>query len=627
MYLTPTKSHWACDIEADGLLEEATRIWCVCVENIITKEKKRFTDARSFREWLETDYTLVGHNFLAYDAPMLNRHWGCRIAASRIVDTFVLSQLYSPSLKRPKGISKKKSSHSLEAWGIRLKFPKTEHKDFTCLTPEMLEYCTNDTMLTAILYRKLSVRMKQLRFTETGADIEHLSWNIIQNKQRRHGFPFDKRKAEELLVKLEFRREQLQDEIYKLWPPELKCVKQLKRRRLKSGADNAQYLRHKAQYPLLKDRDDGGYDAYDYVAFNLGSPSQRVEKLLELGWTPTQFTKKTDKGGGGNPKVDEESLVNFAELTGRPQIKALATWIVVNSRITNMLRPWLNAYNEETGSIHGKLFLANTLRYRHSDPNTANIPAVRTEKVDGKEVVLMGEPGAWAYECRDLFTCGRSDTHRLVGVDAKGIQIRILLNYAYSKEAFELYTTGDPHVNNAKILGLAHKPAAKKFFYTLIMGGSGKRLAADQAQFGTKLTAAQGKAMKEQMIETIPGFKELIDRLERELNKTGRITLCDGTPIVVSSPHMVIPYLLQGDESRIMKKASIWLDEIIRKEKIPAAKVGDIHDEWQFVVSRDAVPRFMEVALSVFPRVGEFFNYIVPIEGDAKEGLTWAETH
>jgi hypothetical protein len=42
------------------------------------------------------------------------------------------------------------------------------------------------------------------------------------------------------------------------------------------------------------------------------------------------------------------------------------------------------------------------------------------------------------------------------------------------------------------VLGLANKAAAKKFYYTLMMGGQGKRLAADQAQFGTKMTPAEG---------------------------------------------------------------------------------------------------------------------------------------
>lgn len=621
MYLTPTNSHWACDIEADELLDKATRVWCVCVENVLTGEKHAFTDKEAFKEWLgrlPSDYRLVGHNFLAYDLVMLNRHWGTRLAVSRIVDTFVLSQLYNPSYA---------GGHSLEAWGSRLKFPKTEHEDFSCLTPEMLSYCANDTSLTALLFRKLTQRMRQFGFTESGAELESLAWNIIQNKQRRNGFPFNYEKAHELYVELRAREEELRKEIHGLWPPRLLPVGEYKSGRKRDGSLSAQYHRHQGQYPKLEWIDEKRYRAYDWVEFNLGSPQQRVEKLLELGWTPTQFTKKTPKGGGGNPKVDEDSLTAFAELSGKHEVKSLAKWIVINSR-ANMVATWLNAYDEKTGCIHGRLFIASTLRYRHAEPNSANIPAVRTKKVDGKDEILYGEEGYWTYECRDLYTSG-GDDWSLVGIDGKGIQLRVLANYAYSEEFLSRVLDGDPHTNNIKILGLANKPAAKKFLYTTLMGGQGARLAADQAQFGTILSVEQGKALRQKLIDSVPGFQETIDELQEQLRRSGRIRLCDGTPIIVPSPHMVIPYLLQGDESRLMKKALIYVDEEIRRRRLTKEilKVADIHDEWQWRVRNKVVQEFTDLALPCFPLSGQYFNYRVPIEGDVKVGKTWATTH
>lgn len=608
-YLNYDRNYWACDIEADGLLEDATRIWCVCVENIETGEQHAFTSDRSFADWLREDFVLVGHNFLAYDLPMLNRHYGCRIPVGRAVDTFVLSQLYNPTFS---------GGHSLESWGKRLKFPKTEFDEWDKFSERMVEYCRNDTALTARLYRKLSARMASVGFTEEGCEIEHLSWNIIQNKQRRNGFPFDVKKAEELYATLRARQEELEKEIFTVFPPHYDVVASFARGRKQDGTRTKNYKRHVEQYPELRDRPDGGYDAYDWIYFNLGSPLQRIEKLLQHGWEPTSFTEK------GNPKVDEDSLLAYAEKSGKTEVTAIAKWLVCNSR-GNMVRTWLDAVNPKTNAIHGKLFIASTLRYRHSNPNSANIPAVKKDK-ETKEV-LYGEAGTWAYECRDLFTCGDPSRYSLVGVDAKGLQLRILANYAYSEEFAQTVLTGDPHEKNVEILGLANKPAAKKFIYTLIMGGGGARLAADQLQFGTKLTAREGEALKRKMIASVPGFRELIKRLEKELGRTGRITLCDGTPILVPSPHMVIPYLLQGDESRLMKKASILLDLEIRRHKLDARKVADIHDEWQFIVATEQVDYFISKALSCFPLVGQIFNYKVPIEGDAKVGKTWAATH
>jgi DNA polymerase-1 len=561
---------------------------------------------------------------------MLNRFWGARITANRIVDTYVLSQLYNPSYPKPQGMASDKGAHSLEAWGLRLRYPKSAHDEFSVFSEEMLKYCIRDTRLAALLFRKLAERMVAVGFMEKGAELEHLAWNIIQNKQKRNGFPFDLQRAEELYVTLRAREEELKDEIYKLWPPQFVVVKHYQQRSKRDGSDTVVYQRAKEQYPELKDTNDGGFDAYDWVAFNLGSPSQRVEKLLELGWEPTQHTK------AGNPKVDEEALLNFAEVSGKHELVALAKWIVINSR-ANMIRTWMEAYNEKTGAIHGKLMLANTLRYRHSSPNSANIPAVRLKKDENDvEQIQYGEDGGYSYEARDLWTCGDGNRFNLVGIDGTGIQNRCLIHHLINTVGEEevadfkaLALSGDVHKRNIEVLGLANKAAAKKFYYTLMMGGRGARLAADQAQFGTKMTARQGDHLRKKMIETMPGFGQLIKNLERELEQTGRVRLCDGTPVLVNSPHKVIPTILQGDESRLMKQALIYLDKEVRLAKLAkyVFKVADIHDEWQWRVAVEVTDEFIALALPCFLRAGEAFNYNIPIEGDAKVGKTWAETH
>lgn len=625
MYLTPTERHFACDIEADDLLDKATKIHCVCVENIVTGEKESFTSEDQFRAWqmTYTDAVFVGHNFIAYDAVMLNRFWKARISINNIVDTYVLSQLYSPTLS---------GGHNLASWGQRVKHPKTEFSDYSTFTPEMLSYCQNDTELSALVFRKLSGRMRQVGFTEEGAELEHLAWHIIQNKQRRTGFPFNKEKAHGLYVQLRAREQELRDEIYRLWPPRLEVVGTYKSAFKRDGTPSVVYERHLGQYPNIELLEGGGYLAYDYVEFSLGSPKQRIDKLLELGWEPATFTKKTDKGGGGNPKVDEDELLSFAETSGNKEVAALAKWIVVNSR-ANMINTWLNSYDEQTGAIHGKLFLASTLRYRHSNPNSANIPAVR---VNGSGDILLGEAGAYTYECRDLWWAGEDEDFVLVGIDAKGIQLRnlahnvaLMVGVEAAQPFIDVVLAGDPHTNNIKTLGLPTKAAAKKFLYTTLMGGGGAKLAADQAQFGLRITEKEGNRLKNLLIDSVPGFRPLIKKLQKDLLRTGRIALCDGTPILVPFPHMVIPYLLQGDESRIMKRTTVYIDQSIREARLTkeVMKVADIHDEYQFKVHRSVVDEFVSMALQCFNWCGESFGYLIPIEGSAKVGRTWASTH
>lgn len=603
MHLTPTDKHWICDIETDGLRDDCTQIFVACVENALTDERYIFLDKDSFNAWLPAEAILVGHNLVAFDLPLVNRFWGSRVPISRAVDTLLLSMLYSPNLE---------GGHSLEAWGQRLKYPKLPFKDFSRLTWEMITYCENDVSLTKRLFNRLTRRMRDVGFTERGAALETDAWHIIQNKQRRHGFPFDFKRASELYVMLRSRQEELRTKIYETWPPVLRVVGEYKKAYKSDGEPSAQYRRHGEQYPRIEVREDGSYQAFDWVEFNLGSPKQRVDKLLEAGWTPTAYTK------AGNPKVDEDSLLRFAEENGSEAGALLARWLVIYSR-ANALNDWLNNYNEKTGAIHGSLWLAGSLRYRHDHPNSANIPSIRFGP-DGHP--LLGEDGGFTYEARDLWTCGDRERYSLVGIDAKGIQLRILAHYLLDDEFNKAILSEDPHTYNQNTWGLGSRATAKTILYAIVMGAGDGRVASEAG-----ISFADAKATKKQLFSRVPGFPKLIGRLKTEWERTGRIRLCDGTPILVPMDYRVIPYLLQGDESKIMKQAAVYLDYEIRKNKFDAHKVGDIHDEWQFVVLTEQLELFVKAALSVFPKAGQSFNYSIPIEGDVKVGKTWAETH
>lgn len=612
-YLTYDETYWCADIEADNFRNAATVVHVICVENIQTGEQAHFRTAEAFKAWLEEEHrVLVGHNFLAYDTPVTNKLWGTRIHIGQVIDTFVLSQMYNPSL--PGG-------HGLDDWGVRLGDPKLDFHDFEFYTPKMLEYCTQDVALTANVYRVLCKRLKQEGFTERGVELEHLAWNIIQNKQKQNGFPFDQEKADLLYAELRTREEQLKAEIYRLWPPVLQHVRTFASAFKKDGSRTKYYQLHLGQYPKIEVQPDGSYHAYDYVCFDLGSPKQRIQKLLDHGWKPVNLTEK------GNPKIDEEEMLAFAETSGIPEVIALAKWCVTNSR-ANMIRNWQQTVNPETGHIHGTLFLASTGRYRHSKPNTANIPGVRHSSDDA---ILYGEEGTWAQECRSLWTSG-GEGWRLVGLDGKGMQARCLahnvakvIGVDAAREFIDELLLGDVHKKNMARYGFPSKPAAKKLYYTVLMGGGSAKVAADQVQFGWQPPSN----IKELVISGIPGFKQLQQKLEKELRETGRITLCDGTRLLVPSPHMVIPYLLQGDESRLMKQTMIYIDEEVRRRRLQreVLKVGDIHDEFQSRVRAELVDSYIDFSLPCFLRAGDSFEYLIPIEGSAAIGDNWAETH
>lgn len=618
MYLTPTKNHWAIDIETDSL--NATVIWVACVRNIATKEEHTLVGHEEIKQFIQehSDVYWITHNGIEFDVPTCNRLLGLGIPVTRIIDTFVLSMLYMPTLE---------GGHSLEAWAKRVGMKKIDFNDWSHYSEEMAKYCLGDTRITAEVFLRLSRRMREIGFTEIGCSIEHRAWALIR-RQRRNGFAFDVKRAGALFAEIRAKQEELKEKIYERFPPVLTCVGKFRNAYKRDGQPSANYLKHKARFPKLENDRDGGYRVFDWVEFNLGSPAQRIEKLTSLGWEPREFTKVTDKGGGGNPKATDKgelvpSLQEFVEESGIEEVRLIAQWMALQGR-ANAIGNWIDLYNDKTGCIHGNLWLASSLRYRSDKPNTQNIPSVR---VDENKQPIKGIEGYYTYEARDLWISrGRGRARKLVGVDAKAMQMRNLAHWLNDPAFTEAVLAKDPHAVNRDNWGLppddAGRRIAKTLYYAIVMGAGDARVAAE-----AKISLKEAKAAKKLVFDKVPGFPKLLKMLKDEQRRTGRITLINGSKPVVKHERMVIPYLLQGDESCIMKLAAIYIQQGIEKENLDVLKVGDIHDEHQYDCYEPHIDSFIRLCHDCFRRAGEFFKYRVPIECDTKVGDTWAETH
>lgn len=628
-YLTFDEKTWVLDIETDGL--NPTLVWVLVASNMMTGEEVIITNMNEMFFWIEErrkeGCAFVFHNGLHFDGPVLNKLVETILSPNCLIDTLVMSQVYNPSIE---------GGHALEAWGIRLNFPKIEHEDWSILSPEMIERCRGDVELTKRVYGYLCRKMNSLGFSEMALKLEHYAWAQLR-RQRLNGFHYDYRRSLEFQADLQREADTLKADLMVHFPPVLEPVKEYKQARKANGDWNALYLENVERYPRLVLRADGGYTAWDYVVFDPASSPQRVAKLLELGWIPQEFTPKTDKGGGGSPQPTRkgklspslQAFVEDCEKDGSDKGKkviCLVDWMKI-ATIISMLNTWQNAYNEDTGCIHGQLWLANTHRYKHSGPNTANAPAVKEgeEKVDGKVVKkwpIMGRAGGWAYECRDLWTTRDRRKRRCVGVDAKGIQLRILAEYLDDANFTAAILSEDPHAANARMMGLPGRGIAKTITYAIVMGAGDGRIALE-----ARISLPQAKENKEKFFAKVPGLKNLINRLKSQQKKSGRIKLCDGSYILVDQPHTVIPYLLQGDESKIMKKVMLLVDAECRRRGLDVLQAGFVHDELQYDVAEEDVDAFVALLPGCFAAAGEFFSYRIPIECDAKVGLSWAETH
>ena len=165
------------DIESTGLLRQGSTIHCIVVRDMANVEEAEVFDCQPERaviqgvKALERADVLIGHNIIGYDIALLKEQFPDFSPRGQLVDTLTLSRLYYPDIidrdyeRRPTGMPQKLyGRHSLEAWGYRLKCFKGDfgkHEGgWETYTPEMLDYCIQDTLVTVKLYELLQRRME-----------------------------------------------------------------------------------------------------------------------------------------------------------------------------------------------------------------------------------------------------------------------------------------------------------------------------------------------------------------------------------------------------------------------------------------------------------------------------------
>lgn len=620
-YLVPENPDktYILDIEADAL--DATQIWCVVVQNLTSEEQLVFTDKEAFNGWRQDGFTFIGHNIVSFDVPTLNRLWKTDIPLLQCVDTLILSYLYNPALK---------DGHSLEAWGLRLRFAKGGFSDWSRYTEEMLSYCKNDVLLTVKVYKALTQKMLRVGYSELSVEIEH-KIRIVIDEQQRNGFWFDAKRASDFSRYLRGKQSDLAEQIQALFPPRRTKIKEYQLRRVKDGSTTASYERHIQEYGPLnvevfqKPYEGEFYNVYKDEPFNLGSPKQRVERLLEIGWVPTKFTKtKSEAYPEGFPKVDEDALVAFATESGRPEVRALAEWLVIQGR-ASMLDTWFNNLGSDS-RIHGRIFTcgATTRRMTHTSPNTANIPS--------------GSKAKYGHECRSFWGVEPDRGLVLVGYDAAGLETAGLCHYLNNSKATEVLLRPKPddiHTANARRLSEAlgwpvdREWGAKTSWYAWLYGAYPKKLGSivGASKHGMSEEAA-GEIVIDTFFRNVPGLKELINGIQNEWKTSGgRLRTIDGGSVICPSVGAALNYRIQSLGAILMKLASIILDEEGKRHNIPFKKVGDIHDEGQLEVLEEYAERLGKLAVWSIEEASRRLRLNVPVTGDFKIGTNWSQTH
>jgi len=603
------------DLETDAL--KATKIWCAVVQDVYTGQVWKFEphEMEKLAEFITKNkkptVKWVGHNAISFDFPVISRLLGVDIPINSILDTLNLSYLYHPHM--PKG-------HSLKAWGERFGDDKIEFDDFSAYSEEMMTYCVQDVALTCKVFKALTKRMLGRGFTELSCEIEHKIRKIIDDQQN-NGVWFDERAATILLADFESRKAKLEERIHSVFPPELVIQNTYNYRVRQDGTPYASYQRHVERYPSITFNNDRSmYRTWDYRHFNIGSPKQRVERLLRLGWEPTEFTPVTKKGGGGNPKVTEDQLIAFAEKSGIEEVELIKDWMLYETRISS-LREWLKHLSEDS-RIHGRVYTcgAGTRRMRHTTPNTANICGIHKP---------------YGEEMRSLWGC--SPGTLLVGIDAKGLEGRVLIHYLESEEAKAVFMSGDVHQMNADACSAAlgfevSRNTAKTLYYAFLYGASDGKLGKTVGK-----SRKAGKLIRAAIMANVPGLAELTASIQNEFHATaeGWLATIDGGFVRCPSPHAALNYKCQSAGGILMKAATILaygmeLDGVFMDNPWDLSKVKkvlDVHDE----VQMESEPGYAETCGQIYcdaiTLAGELLGFNIKQEGDYSVGQNWKETH
>ena len=454
--------------------------------------------------------------------------------------------------------------HSLRAWGLKLGNHKDEFNDFDGgLSDEMVSYCIQDVEVTARLYETLTDSL--LDWGESVA-LEH-KVAVAVKQQEENGFKLNQKETVILLADWKQRLAEIEEGLQEVFRPIV-----TERISEKTGK-------------RLKDKVE---------VFNPGSRKQIAERLMALGWKPNKHTEK------GSVIVDEKVL----QAIDLPEAKLIAEYLLIQKRVAQV-ESWID-HADNSDRVHCKVITngAVTGRMTHSKPNLAQVPRV-------------GNP--FGKECRECWTVEQGNV--LVGIDASGLELRMLAHYMRDEEYTNEILSGDIHTKNMEAAGLTNRDQAKTFIYAFLYG-------AGPAKIGAVVGGGEkeGRKLINSFLANTPSLKNLRSKVDR-VSQQGWLPGLDGRRLIVRSQHAALNTLLQGAGAIVMKKALILLTEKLKCGRIQGSFVANVHDEWQIETTKEFSESVGQLGVQSIQEAGLALKLRCPLDGEYKIGTNWASTH
>lgn len=564
------------DLETDSL-EAArslnSRIWCIGLK-VEDEEPYVVPWDEVDKVWLQSlfdSHNVVTHN-ASFDKAVLELR-GFRIP--NFDDTCVMSYVWHPG-----------GEHSLEAWGIQLGVPKLEHTDFTSFTPEMSFYCSNDVLLTFILYKHLQKLFETDNRAKTlYEDIERPYIEAII-EMNGTGFYLDIPKLYRMRDQLQRKVDDLSQEVISMYPLVPRYTDLTKTKTYKKG-----YFKR------------AGVTYYDHCELVEMNPNSSVHKLWALkhlyGWQPEKKTK------AGKYCVDSSVLKSLDY--------PLAKTLLELSECTKILGTYVESFlvNQEHGRVCTNFNNTVTLTGRLSSSNPINFQNFPKSGEYGDEIrKCVSTPRGW----------------KLVGADLASIEARVLAHYlSYCLQDGDLKKAIeeglDVHQFNADKLGIS-RDEAKLALYAFAYGAGPEKLGK-----GDKI---RGQEILDSIKVNYPSLVSLKELFLRKVRRQkGVIHTWFGRRLVYpainsedqaessKAERQVFNAMLQGTAADIMKK--ITLDVLPTVCKCGGRLAASIHDEALFYVPAKKAKEVSDAVSRCFNRtdlLSECFVKSTPYIGE-----------
>lgn len=621
------------DLEADGLLDKATRVHCGVFKEEATQKVVKFRPHQipEMLAYMDTIDVLKMHNGIGYDWPLLKKLYGYEYKGKK-VDTLVMSRILNTKRIVPFNCPNKKiGPHSVEAWGYRVGRGKPDHEDWSQFSEEMLHRCSEDVEIQELIYKALLKEAEGKNWRPAFL----LSFELFENlqKQEEYGWLVDKQHMENCIKQLTRWIDRIDRAIVPRLPDILEVdeVKKegeysyIKKPFLKSGKYSESVLRwiSDSGYSVDDSPVSGCFTRIHFRKVDLNSGVETKDYLLSQGWEPKEWNTDDD-GNKTSPKLNKDDPFEG-----------------LKSKIGKVVAKRVQC-RQRRGIIEG---LLEIIRADGRIPSVVNSLAATGRATHRNIVNIPQAKSFYGKQMRQIFTSAKRKV--LVGTDSDGCQIRMLCGRMNDPQYTAAVLSGnkddgtDIHSVNMRAAELPNRDDAKTFFYGILFG-------AGDAKTGkiVKGDASRGRALKEKFFAGLPALKDLVERLVAEWRKTARqkysakfnrmeyfdgyITGLDGRPILVPSEHMVLVYLLQSDEAIMMTAAYNKCNLELAKKYKYGEQYGFVcwyHDEYTIECDEDIAEDVKRISEESIVWAGNHFKISCPHEGHGKIGKNWYEIH